>query len=204
MSAWTNLSEELAGIHKASKKLAGDFPQLAAYVFDRCSAYSGPDHPRIATRLIQEACRAAAHDAASTVMRELEHRSGSPGRPLPERADAGDGCPVGGPLPRKPPPEVSLWASEAPPLELFDPACWSWLPIRHGFLELRMKGRREVVATVRPGGKGWRVWTWPELTGVEHITGRSGSQDHDMAEARVAAAAHWRRFSERGGRRKRA
>ena len=70
-SPWAGLPTELAGVSQSSRILKGDLPQLAAYVFHRCSAYIGEDHSSICGRLIEAALQGSVDAAAEAKAYDL-------------------------------------------------------------------------------------------------------------------------------------
>lgn len=54
-SDWAGLHVEIDGVRKAARNLKDNHRQLAAYVYERCSAFMGGEHEAIATMLIHAA-----------------------------------------------------------------------------------------------------------------------------------------------------
>jgi len=70
-SRWTDIDTEVEGVEKAARNLCGDNQQLAAYVYERCAAYTGGHHDRAATALIARALDTAVTECTQEGGRHL-------------------------------------------------------------------------------------------------------------------------------------
>ena len=61
--SWAGIDEEVIGIQKAWVNLRGDSAGIAAYVYDRLSDYSGPNHPATCRILLQRLVDVVAGDS---------------------------------------------------------------------------------------------------------------------------------------------